>query len=328
MSLAGKLRKLGIETGGPAQNIMRQIAPPGIDYYVKPYTGLSTATGLAPNQALDSLVTAKTKVVADSYDRVVMIGEGNAAAKCSDYLTATLDWSKDLSSILGWGNGTLFSPRARVAFDPDYDTASNLFTLSANGCLVEGVQFYEGISGSDKPTGAVKVSGSRNVFRNVHFAGIGADENDIAGAYSLWLTGQENYFENCVIGLDTIDRGSAANQELLISAGAVRNYFKNCLFIMRLQHATNSPFVRIAGGAMGNPGPVAVFDNCLFLHSSTNYGYAQDLAIVFTATPTAGIVVVRNSTTTATAWGAASNNLKVQNSVSNTGYNQGILYSS
>jgi pectin methylesterase-like acyl-CoA thioesterase len=173
----------------------------------------------------------------------------------------------------------------------------------------------------------MKVTGSRNVIKRCHIAGTGDDTNDIADSYSLYVSGAENLFEQCVIGLDTIDRGSAANSEIYLAAGCNRTIFRDCYIISRLQHSTNSPFVRVAGGSMGNPSTV-IFDNCKFIATSTNYGFAQTYAFVFTAAYTAGQIYVVNCSTNSTNWGVAANHLLIHNSVSNTGYNQGLAYSS
>jgi hypothetical protein len=333
MSWRGMLRKAGIESDGVNVQILgslsayNHIANPGSVFYVKPSSGLDTRSALTPALAKKTVLDALTnKVTANKNDILALISESNTSGSTTDYQSATLDWSKDLSHLIGINNGPMFSHRSRIALISTYVTASNLMTVSAKACLFKDLALFAGVADVN-PTGCLKVTGDRNVFEKCHIAGIGNDANDIADAYSLYISGQENFFNRCVIGLDTIDRGSAANSEIYFAAGALRNYFKNCIILMRLQHATNSPFVRVAGGAMGNPGPIAIFDNCLFIHCSTNYVYAQDYAFVFTAAPTAGIMVVRNSFTTASAWGAAGNHLIVHNSVSNTGYNQGLGYS-
>jgi hypothetical protein len=310
---------------GQGLGIPGPVVTQGQAFFVNPYYGIGD--GKKPNRAFTSLSTALDKLTAGHNDVVYMLGASNTAAYTTDYQSANLDWDVDLSHIIGVGAGQWFSPRARIAFASTYDTASNLFTVSANGCRFQGLQFYEGVAGTN-PTGCVSVTGNRNVFYGCHLAGIGHDNNDIANAYSLYVSGQENVFERCVIGLDSIDRGTAANSEIYFAAGALRNYFKDCLIIGRIQHNTNSPHVRCAGGAMGNPGSIAIFDNCKFISSATNYGYTQTYAIVFTAAPTAGLMYVVNCSTNASNWGAAGNHLLIHNSVSNTGYNQGLAYSS
>jgi len=57
-------------------------------------------------------------------------------------------------------------------------------------------------------SGAAVITGDRNHFKNVMFAGMGhATLAHALGAWSAKLTGaHENYFEMCSFGLDTVLR--------------------------------------------------------------------------------------------------------------------------
>lgn len=296
-------------------------------WFVKPYSGSDAWDGKTPATAFKTLAKALDSATADQNDIVFLMSESNTAANTTDYQSSTLDWNKDLVHLIGVNAGSFVGQRSRVALISTYVTASNLFTLSADGCLISGIGFYAGVADTN-PTGCLNLTGSRNLITNCQISGIGSDEMDIAGAYSLRLAGAENVIRQSYIGLDTIDRGSAANSEIYIPTGGLRNYLEDCKIVSRIQHSTNSPQVRIAGGAMGNPGLIVGFNKCAFLNSSTNYGYAQTYAIVFTAAPTAGFVMVENSFGNVTNWGAAGNKLFIHNSTLNTGYNDGIAYSS
>jgi len=296
--------------------------------FVKPYSGLDGNDGLSPDKAVKTLTKALAVATADKNDVVFLIAESNTAASTTDYQSATLDWNKDGVHIIGINAGPMFSHRSRVALISTYVTASNLFTLSADGCFISNVSFFAGVADAN-PTGCFNLTGMRNVIASCHIAGIGNDANDIAGAYSLRIAGAENFITNSVIGLDTIDRGSAANSEIYVPTGATRNLVKDSYIVSRLQHSTNSPQVRVAGGAMGNPGLLVGFDGCRFLNSSTNYGYAQTYVVVHTAAPTAGFMLIENCVGVgATNWGVAGNNLILHNSATNTGYTFGVGYSS
>ena len=311
----------------------------GQAWFVMPGSGDDTAGGRRFDRALATLAGGGAatsgvlaKVTANRNDVVYFMAESNTGASTTDYQSNTaaggaLIWNQDLTHLIGVPGGPMFSQRSRIALISSHVTANNLFTLSANACRIENMSFFEGVAHA-QPTGCMKVTGNRNYLRNCHIAGMGNDLNDIASAYSLYVSGEENVFDRCVIGLDSTDRGSAVNSEIYFAAGATRNYFKDCIIISRLQHSTNSPQVRVAGGAMGNPGPIAIFDNCQFINCSVNYGFDQTYVFVFTAAPTAGIMVVRNSFANATNWGAGGNHLILHNSVANTGYNQGLGYSS
>jgi hypothetical protein len=176
-----------------------------------------------------------------------LLAGSNTADYTTDRQAATLDWNLDLTHLIGVPGASNISPRARLAFTSGYNTASNLFTLSANGCIVRNIGFFAGVAGTN-PTGCVKVTGNRNLFENCHIAGIGHDNNDIADAYSLYVSGSENVFRNCVIGLDTISRGTADDAELVLAGGA-RNQFIDCLFVTWAGANTHQFVKRAAGGS-------------------------------------------------------------------------------
>jgi len=298
----------------------------GQAFFVNPYYG--TGNGKKPSGAFTSLAVAKDKMTTNKNDVAYMLGAHNTSTYTTDYLSATLDWDKDLAHIIGIGAGQLFSPRSRIGFASTYNTASNLFTVSGNGNLFQGLQFYAGVAGT-LPTGALQVTGSRNVFRNCHIAGIGATTNDIAGAYSLYLNGgAENLFENCVIGLDTIDRGTALNYEILVNNGAARNVFRHCIILSRIKHATNHPQVYFGSAtALGDPS-FTMFDHCTFINTSTNYAYTQTYIIAEAANLTAGVCIVKfGMGIGATYWSAASGHVVVNNTAKPSDYTAGIGYS-
>jgi len=262
-------------TGGLIQAdgfIGSQILTQGKQFYVKPRTGSDGSSGRSPSQAVKTLAKALSLATAKQNDTVFLFAEGHAAADTTDYQSETLDWNKDLVHLIGVHAGGPVAQRARVALLSTYATASNLFTLSGHGCLIQDVHFFAGVA-SANPTGCMKVTGQRNVFRNCHIAGIGNDANDIAGAYSVLLDGgAENLFDDCTIGLDTIARGTAANSGLLVDTAATRNEFRNCRFIAQLEHATNHVHVRLADATAIDR--YLLFRECLFYYMSANYATA------------------------------------------------------
>lgn len=281
-------------------------------FWVKPGTGYDGNDGLSPTTAFKTLQAALGRAKANQNDVVLLCGQSNTSADTTDYQTVTLDWNKDLVHLIGINSGPLLSQRSRVALVSTYDTASNLFTVSADGCLIANIQFFEGVAGT-APTGCVKVTGSRNVFNNVHFAGIGNDANDIAGAYSLFLDGaSECVFNDCAIGLDTIARGTAANSEILIDGGASRNSFNRCLIFAMLEHATNHPLVKLADATAIDR--FLRFTNCEFINESVNYAVAQAGNFKLVQALTQGFITLNNPYTnssdnsTAIKWDADDRN--------------------
>ncbi|MFH1110993.1 MAG: hypothetical protein V1790_17610 [Planctomycetota bacterium] len=246
-------------------------------FNVKPRTGLDGNKGRSITHSLKTALKAQQLATANQNDVVYLYAEGNASGNvagtywCTDYLSATLDWAKDHVHLIGVNAGPRISHRSRIAFASTYDTASNLFTVSADGCRFENIGFYAGVAGT-LPTGCLKVTGDRNVFVNCHIAGIGHDNNDIADAYSLYLSGSENLFKGCTIGLDTITRGTADNAEIIMGGSltgpilATRNVFEDCL-ILTWAGANTHHFLR--RGSAGHD-RMLLFRNCLFLNVGTN----------------------------------------------------------
>lgn len=108
---------------------------------------------------------------------------------------------------------------------------ATMVTISGSGCIFKNISIFHGVDQAAALT-ATSVTGSRNYFENVRIAGIGNDTQDAANACSLKLDGaSENTFVNCVIGLDTIAAGTAANSEILVDGGASRNLFKDCKIV-------------------------------------------------------------------------------------------------
>ena len=151
-----------------------------------------------------------------------------------------------------------------------------LITVSANGCGFKNVSFYAGVA-SALPLGCMLVTGQRNVFDNCHIAGMGNSANDITGAYSLSLAAAaENLFNDCTIGVDTVTLGAAVNSQIVCSAAATRNWFRNCRIMTYTNHATNNCFLRAPSGSLDRE---LVFEDCQFVNpinsSSTNLTQAM-----------------------------------------------------
>jgi hypothetical protein len=125
------------------------------------------------------------------------------------------------------------------------------------------IHIFHGVADATSKDAALVVSGSRNRFYRCHFAGIGDALMDVADNSSLSVTGDENIFEECVIGLDTIGRGSAANSELKFGGGATRNIFKKCIFPTYADVATHQFILQAASGI----DRYNIFEDCLFYNA-------------------------------------------------------------
>jgi hypothetical protein len=198
---------------------------------------------------------------------------------------------------------------------------------SANDCIIQNIEFFAGVAGTNSKQ-CLQVTGQRNHFINCHIAGIGHTANDTAGASSLYINGgRENVFERCVIGLDTIPRGGAANYEILLDNGAARNVFKDCIILSNISSSTNHPQVYTGSAAAMGADTFNMFDNCAFINVSLNYTHAQTYVMAAAAAPTEGIIVVRNCTAHgATNWSASGNKVDIAVLAADAAYTAGIGY--
>ena len=205
-------------------------------WWVRPNTGtdsLNANGGQTPATAFKTLSFALTQATANQNDVILLCAESNTAANTTDYQSSVLTWNKDGVHLIGINGGSFCSPRSRVSNPGTGASFANLFTLSANGCLISGIEFFQG-AGSNTLSAAqtcVTVSGSRNAFVNCAISGIGGTTVDYAGSNSLTVTGTENTFQHCFIGLDTSVRGTAAVSEVYVSGTAARTIFDSCHFV-------------------------------------------------------------------------------------------------
>jgi hypothetical protein len=264
-------------------------------WFVKPSSGSDAWDGTTPDTAFKTLAKALSAATANRNDIVFLFSESDTAASTTDYQSATLDWNKDLVHLVGVGSPSPMSNRARVAFISTYVTASNLFTLSADGCIVNNIAFFAEVA-SANPTGAFLLTGSRNYIHRCHIAGIGHDTMDTAGAYTLKVDGaQECEFNDCRIGLNTIAAGTAANSEILIDSATKNVMWRNCHIFRRIEHATNHPLVKLADATAIEE--MIEFEDCRFISTSTNYGTIQSGAFKLTADLTQGIILISGGKT-------------------------------
>src|SRR5690242_5016946 len=104
-------------------------------YVVNPRYGSDNAPGTFQSP-LQTLAAALDRATAGQNDIIYLCAASNTASLTTSYQTATLNWNKDLVHLIGVNDSPQIGQRSRVAFQAAYNTASNLFTLSANGCLI------------------------------------------------------------------------------------------------------------------------------------------------------------------------------------------------
>ena len=229
-----------------ALNAMTQ----GTIWHVKPYSGRDSRDGKTADTAVKTLVKAQAKAVANRNDIVLLYYESNTAASTTDYQATGLTWAKDAVHLLGVGGGPFMGQRARIAQDSAALTVTDLMTVSANNCLISGLEIYQGVSGATAATSrALVVSGMRNRIIDSQISGIGHLDIDDAASCSLAITGAENYFGNCYIGLDTVLRTTSIS-EVNISTNGTRSVLDNCVINSYVASAaTTFKAITIAAGS-------------------------------------------------------------------------------
>lgn len=279
-------------------------------FFVAPNTGSDGNSGKDVKKPLDTLSKAQTLATADANDAVFMIAQSNTAANTTDYQSSALDWAKDGVHLIGVNAGNVVNQRSRIAQLSTATNVDDLFTVSADNCLIANISVFHGVDDATSK-GACLVSGQRNHFYNCHFAGIGHDTMDTADNYSLKVTGSENLFERCVIGIDTIARGTAANYEMTFSGGATRNLFRDCI-IMTYAEANTHLFMKIAANGIDRWN---IFQRCIFINMPTGDAAGTTMTEAFDVTGGGspdGIILLDHCTLVgATDWEAAAVSGKV-----------------
>lgn len=265
---------------------------PGQAWFVRPTTGSDGYSGKKPDRAFATLAAALDAATADNGDVVYFIAESASAASCTDYLTEALDWNKDGVHLIGINAGNALGQRSRIAPLVSVATIEDLFTVSADGCLIANILVFHGdvtVSTATAPR-AVVVSGERNHFVNCQFSvggdGAGANSLDVAGARALSVTGGENLFEKCYLGLDTLLKGTQ-EAEVDFATGA-RNILRKCIFAT---YTSNTAMNLISVAASVDR--FVLFDDPLF-YAAANITSAAAPTGVFNAVANNGVVLVRN----------------------------------
>lgn len=303
--------------------------PVGNIYYVNPAAGNASDSnpGLNQNVPLSTLAGALGKCVAGNNDTVVLIGDGTTAATAR--VSATLDWNKAATHLLGVCAPTMDAQRARIAPPTTATVNFNpIFKVSAPGCIFSNFSIFGGIGESGVDEYLAQVTADRNFFSNVDFQGMGSTAaGSRAGSYVLGLNGgDENTFEGCTFGLETAAR-SAANASVKLVGASQRNRFLSCDFEM--YPTANSPLFLNANLSGGLNGSTMLFKNCSFRALMGAAGSTQPAVTCTVAADVNGTIYFDDCRTIAAKWAAASANVKVMSfaTAATTGFNSGVYAS-
>jgi len=220
---------------------------------------------------LATIAAAYAKCTANQHDVVLVI-----SGAAGNTLSAALDWSKSYTHLVGLCAPTHAGQRARIFQLSTLTGASPLLTVSGSGCIFKNFYIFQGV---DDATSLINVSvtGSRNYFENVHFAGGGHAAMAINGGASLLINGgAENLFKNCTIGVDTIASGTG-HVGILFDTDASRNVFEDCHVSMYAGH-TGAAFVEVADAT--GIDRYTIFKNCIFSNcNKANFEMASGFVI-------------------------------------------------
>ena len=277
--------------------------PKGKVLFVAPFrTAASTSNG--STNASDSnpgTLAYPMKTIAAAYAQltsglgniIYLLGFSNSAADITDDWSAKLTWSKNSTHLIGLGPGQAVSHRAgRIGQLSTATGVSPLLDVTGHNNLFANFQIFQGVADATSLIN-VRVTGQRNVFNNLHIAGVGDATMSAAGAACLSLDGgSENVFNDCVIGLDTVN-WDADPVNLLCDGGASRNLFNRCHFQAYIT-AAGFVHVKIADGT--GIDRWLRFHDCLFHTDSVNQGVTQTAVMDIPAGIVQGKVILTGQT--------------------------------
>ena len=242
-------------------------------YFVDARNGSDSNSGLRPDKALATIIAAEDKCVANQHDTIFIIGTGTAIN-----MTAALTWDKSYTHLIGISAPTHVANRARIAHETvGYGALSPLFNVTASGCIFKNFYCFNGIASATNLINW-QVSGGRNYFENVHFAGGGNATCAVDGAASLRLVGSEgeHMFKHCTFGVDTVAAATGV-RALAIVGGTPRNWFQDCNFI---SYASAGGAMFVEWEALSAVDRYMLFDKCNFINTGAT---AIDSAFVIPA---------------------------------------------
>lgn len=233
----------------------------GRRFYLDPANGSDSNDGKTPTRAFATLAAAYAACTANRNDTVVYLAGSSGLT-----MSAALTWAKSYTHLVGVCAPTMVGQRARIFQLSTLTGASPLIDVTASGCSFSNFYAFQGVDDATSLIN-VRVTGSRNHFYNVHFAGGGHATQAINGGASLYISGgSENTFQHCTIGVDTIAAGTGmAGLVFAATGGAARNVFEDCHFTMYAGHA-GAIFVEV----LGNSGidRYQIFKRCMFINLS------------------------------------------------------------
>lgn len=229
-------------------------------WFVDPANGSDSNIGNRQERPLATILAAYNKCTANQHDVVAYI-----AGSSSETLSAAFTWAKNFTHLFGICAPTRAAQRARIFQLSTLTAASPLFNITATGCIFKDFYICQAVNDATSLVN-VQVTGGRNYFENVHFAGGGHAAHAIDGGASLKLNGaEENTFVNCTIGVDTI-AAATGMAGILFDGEARRNRFIGCDLTMYAGHA-GAIFAEVADAT--GIDRYNIFRDCIFSNTAS-----------------------------------------------------------
>jgi len=272
--------------GERVKDVMDRMGPIGKAVYLDPANGDNGYDGLSADKPKLTFAAAYALLTANKNDVLYLIGNESGLT-----LPSAITWDKNYTHLIGLCAPVGAAKRARIFQLSTLTGADPLITVSASGCIFKNFYVFQGVNDATSKVN-VKVTGGRNYFENVHFAGIGHATMDVAGAASLKLDGaEENYFKNCQIGLDSQGTRGANSTELWIDGGSNRNVFDGCLLYCYISNAGHATVTLEDGTAIDR---YLIFKDCIFETDSLNQGVTQTQVFNIKAAIVQGKILLQN----------------------------------
>lgn len=283
-------------------------------FYVDANSGSDSAGGKSWEDAFKTLAVAYDACTNNNYDVIVVAPNGTSGTA----ETATLTWSKNHITVIGATAPVKISQRARIVWTTD--SVDPCLTISGQGNSFINLQLATYQASNDV---LVNLTGDRNYFANVHFAGIGhATAGDDTTARCISMVGAEEcLFEDCYIGLDTVAR-SDANALVEMATATTRIIFRNCFFASFADNA-GALFVKAASAA--DLDRFALFENCIFHNAANSSATTMTVAMDLHASLGGSIILHNSWLFGATDWADDFTNVEGALGAQSTGNTHGLM---
>jgi len=247
----------------------------GRDIWLDPANGDDGDDGEFPDHAKKTLAAAEDRATANNHD-VIWYRAGSSGHN----LSALLTWDKNYTHFIGLAAPSTVGTRARLFQLSTATGKSPLVNITATGCMFKNFYIFQGVNDATSLIN-VQLSGGRNYFEGVHFAGGGHATNAVDGCASLTIAGgDENKFKDCTLGVDTIDAATGVACLSYAASGATaRNMFYDCKFTLAAGNG-GAMFIESLGNLSSDR--YQYFENCTFMNVAE--AQAIDSAVVAPAT--------------------------------------------